>query len=656
MTIHPKYRPDIDGLRAVAILAVVLFHAFPTFLSGGFIGVDVFFVISGFLISTIIFGSLEKKNFSYREFYARRVKRIFPALLFVMVAVLVMGWIILLPDEWHRLGKHAYNGLLFLLNINLMQESGYFEPAASLKPLLHLWSLCIEEQFYLIWPILAVLIWKKTRFRAAWIILFILLSFATNIAFIDRKPAVTFYFPAMRLWELWAGAFLAYLTTCHKNPGAIARRRFPEHIAAINHFRSVIGLGFILVGACFLDKADAFPGFWALLPVIGSVALIDAGPQAVINRYILSNRMMIAFGLISYPLYLWHWPLLSFAKIIWGEALPTAMAVRCVLIAIIAAALTYFWIEKPLRFSPHIHHKTRILLLGWLVVFALAMAAYIPLVHVRLDNARTAEIITATKDWTFPYKYNYHRKDGFKSFTVGEGKKAYVLLIGDSHMEQYQPRLEKIMGPETPGLIFATAPGCAPLPGLNRINPDYHCDAFYDFAHGLMKDKRVTRIVISAYWEKYFGYAYGNSEADTLYDVTDPNHHDLTVNDVATRQAFKRLALDLRASGKKIFILQSNPTGSVYDPKQMLDRMHDRINAVPVDKALFLKTASPAREAVKRLATSTHAVLIDPVEFLCGQRTCPVVTSDGKPVNTDTDHIRASYAASHAVFVDKILH
>lgn len=203
---HPKYRADIDGLRAIAVLSVVIFHAFPKLLVGGFIGVDIFFVISGFLISTIIMGSLEQNSFSFIEFYSRRIKRIFPALLLVLIASFVFGWFMLLADEYKQLGKHIAGGAGFVSNFFFWNESGYFDNAAETKPLLHLWSLGIEEQFYIIWPLLLWLSWKNRFSLLTSTIIVIVISFALNVVKVQSDTTAAFYSPQTRFWELLAGS------------------------------------------------------------------------------------------------------------------------------------------------------------------------------------------------------------------------------------------------------------------------------------------------------------------------------------------------------------------------------------------------------------------------------------------------------------------
>ncbi|MEZ5488290.1 MAG: acyltransferase [Steroidobacteraceae bacterium] len=207
---QPKYRPDVDGLRAIAVLSVLVYHAFPDLLPGGFVGVDIFFVISGFLISGIILTRIQAGTFTFADFYARRIRRIFPALAAVLVACLLAGWLILFPVDYERLGGHVLAGAAFVSNLVLWRESGYFDTSSELKPLLHLWSLGVEEQFYLIWPVLLVL---AARFlhRILWAIVAVaLLSFAANLLLVGSHASAAFYLPITRFWELMLGSMLAY--------------------------------------------------------------------------------------------------------------------------------------------------------------------------------------------------------------------------------------------------------------------------------------------------------------------------------------------------------------------------------------------------------------------------------------------------------------
>jgi peptidoglycan/LPS O-acetylase OafA/YrhL len=344
------YRPDIDGLRAVAVLSVVGFHALPGAFPGGFIGVDIFFVISGYLISNIVFAGLDEGKFSFKHFYSRRIKRIFPALMLVLFVCLVLGHFVLLADEYKQLGKHVSAGAGFVSNIALWTESGYFDNAAEQKPLLHLWSLGIEEQFYLFWPPLVFLAWKR-RWVGGLLIALIGASFTINIAEVRHDPASAFYLPFSRMWELLIGCLLAYILRPSK-VGRIAR--LFERKLAVNT-ASAVGFLSILVALFALDSKTSFPGWAALLPTAGALLMISAGADAWVNRQILSKRSVVFVGLISYPLYLWHWPLLAFARITLSTRAGDGTVAVIVLASFPLAWLTYRFIEKPIRSAKTLH-------------------------------------------------------------------------------------------------------------------------------------------------------------------------------------------------------------------------------------------------------------------------------------------------------------
>ena len=339
---HSDYRPDIDGLRAIAVLSVITFHAFPSLLQGGFVGVDIFFVISGYLISKHIWEELAADSFSIRTFYARRVRRIFPALGLVLLASLFFGWVILTPAEYEQLGKHVASGAGFISNLVFWKEAGYFDNAADTKPLLHLWSLGIEEQFYIVWPLILGLLWRRPHH--AWWALPLLLgsSFAYSLYVVRHDTVADFYSPLTRFWELALGALLA-----HKSA---QRFGLPERYQPL---LSWLGFSMILFSVVILNSHDAFPGAWVLLPVLGAAFLIHAGERGAVNRHLMSHRWLVWVGLISYPLYLWHWPLLSFARIMESATPAPGMRVSLILASFILAWLTYKLIERPVRSRPH---------------------------------------------------------------------------------------------------------------------------------------------------------------------------------------------------------------------------------------------------------------------------------------------------------------
>jgi peptidoglycan/LPS O-acetylase OafA/YrhL len=293
-----RYRADIDGLRALAVLAVILFHTFPNELPGGFVGVDIFFVISGYLITQIILEDLDSGGFTAASFYSRRVRRIFPALILVLIVTFAFGWHYFLPIELASLGKNILASALFSANLMLLSEVNYFDVAAHVEPLLHLWSLGIEEQFYLVWPLLLWSLPRKRLLLATFIILSA--SFTLNITMIAHHPLETFYLPFTRAWELMAGAALAQ--TSREN----------EHH---HDLLATVGTGAIALSFFFINTKTPFPGLAAAIPVVGTLFLIRS-EGSFLNRVVLSNRATTSIGVISYPLYLWHWPLLVFAEVL----------------------------------------------------------------------------------------------------------------------------------------------------------------------------------------------------------------------------------------------------------------------------------------------------------------------------------------------------
>jgi peptidoglycan/LPS O-acetylase OafA/YrhL len=338
------YRADVDGLRAISILAVIGFHAFPDSLPGGFVGVDVFFVISGYLISILIFINLKTGTFSFADFYIRRAKRILPALILVLLVVWGIGYQSLIPADFARLGNDVAAGASYLSNIFFWNQTGYFDAPAAQKPLLHLWSLSVEEQFYFLFPFAVFLVWKTRLNLLLCVSVIGVLSFASSIALVSDHRSAAFYLPYNRFWELMIGSALAYAAVFRSVTS-------PQWGRISRNLLAVLGLALILAAIFALNPQKHFPGWWALMPTIGAAFLILSGENTWINRTILSNRFCVFVGLISYPLYLWHWPLLSFARTAQDEELSTAALIGLVALAFLLAWLTYEFFEKPIRFG-----------------------------------------------------------------------------------------------------------------------------------------------------------------------------------------------------------------------------------------------------------------------------------------------------------------
>jgi peptidoglycan/LPS O-acetylase OafA/YrhL len=478
--IHPTpYRSDIDGLRAVAVLAVVGYHAFPVYVAGGLIGVDIFFVISGFLISSIIFRSLEGGRFSYADFYARRVKRIFPALIVVLGTCLAFGWFAQNDLEYKPLGKHVAGGSAFIANILLWQESGYFARSAVFNQLLHLWSLGIEEQFYFVWPLVLSAIWPWKRVVPAAIGVVLLVSFGLNLLLVESEPTATFYLPATRFWELMLGAVLGY--------AALGQRlQAVQRSVPCREVLSWTGLALLVCALVFVNYTSAYPGKLALLPTLGAFCLIAAGADAGVNRRLLAFAPLVFVGLLSYPLYLWHWPLLSFAAVL-GSAPPSrALRVALVIAALLLAWLTYRFVERPIRRSPGLKIALPLAALTF-AIGAAGLAVYrndgVP---ARAVNARVlpqrqmlvqaAALDRQMREVTFRTELcaDLEMTEFAHSFCSSYGRHdaPRIVLWGDSHAWAWAPVFYDIAREHDLRVITFSVGGCPPLLGVRRADAD----------------------------------------------------------------------------------------------------------------------------------------------------------------------------------------
>ena len=484
--VETRYRADIDGLRAVSILLVVAYHAQPWLVRGGFIGVDIFFVISGFLITRIILSEAKAGTFSSLAFYARRVRRIFPALIVVLATTYLIGWIILLPDGFALLGKSTAAGVAFVSNLFQLNQTGYFAPEAAENPLLHLWSLGIEEQFYIFWPLLLVLLFGS-KYRRIRIAAIAAASFGLSLLIFLGLKEWSFYSPLPRAWELLAGGLLA-----SSQIEGVARQSSPLR----DNLLSAAGLAAIIGAAAALNKESLFPGAWALLPVLGAVLIIIA-PNSTVNRVLLSSRAMVAIGLISYPLYLWHWPLLSYLGII-RNGVPNAIEIwAVVIVAFILAWLTYRFVEIPLRRQPKaVAGLSFALLAVGLAGIATAANSGFPL---RFPAEIRAIAMLAPQS-----------NDGFgdKCFLEGpgarldancieQGDKPLLFLWGDSTAAALYPGLKRAEETVPFRLARFAVPGCAPI-----LAASVSCDGNNDLVFGFVKSSRPDIVLLHAMWDR----------------------------------------------------------------------------------------------------------------------------------------------------------
>jgi peptidoglycan/LPS O-acetylase OafA/YrhL len=488
-----KYRPDVDGLRAVAVVLVLHFHAFPAAMPGGFIGVDVFFVISGFLITGIIARELEQGRFSLLTFYARRVRRIFPALLVVLATALVLGWLWMLPAAFAQLGTDVFASAGFAANIALLLQSGYFDVESAKKPLLHLWSLGIEEQFYLAWPLILLL---AVRLRLSIIAVASTLgiaSFILNVALIGSHPVAAFYLPFTRAFELLLGAVLA----CSLN-------RVNQSTRA-SDIRAWTGAAMIAAAAALLDSHSAFPGWWAILPVAGTALLISA-PGAWICRIVLASPPLVWIGLISYPLYLWHWPLLVFGATIKFGPL-TLLERELVLIAsVLLAWATYRFIEKPIRFGRPSMRRLAGLCAGMVLI---GVAGGVVVWGRGFDFRLPAEIRAMASVPTQSQRWRVHEcmldlsvETSFATDCADHDRRPLVLVWGDSTAGALIPGLRKAQETKNFGIAQFTSSSC--IPALKADVPgNPNCRVMNDKVLTLARELQPDVVLLHGTWEKH---------------------------------------------------------------------------------------------------------------------------------------------------------
>jgi len=651
------YRPDVDGLRAVAVLAVLAFHGFPRVVPGGFVGVDVFFVISGFLISGIILDALKRGTFSFADFYARRIRRIFPALALVLVATVVLGWWTLIPADYRQLGAHVAAGAGFVSNVLLWRDAGYFDAAAESKPLLHLWSLGVEEQYYLVWPLLLFVLRRHIHRVLPMVAAFAVASFALNVFLVQRDPTATFYLPQTRFWELMLGGMLAYVRVFGPTDGGRRARPLLRAVRAalarapVRNALATAGALLVATALLVLDESSAFPGSWALLPTVGTTLLIAAGPDAWLNRRVLAHRGFVYIGLISYPLYLWHWPLLTYARLYIGAEPP--VLVRCAALAasVLLAWLTYELLEKRIRRARSTRARRRTVAalatsLSALAIYGLLASSY----YTRSRSAAVPGLVAVSEafdDWAYEGDHDI----------PGDTPRT-VLFIGDSHMQQYLPRIQKIAHEHAAPartVMAKTAGGCAPFPDIERRGR--RCAAFVEQALALARGPQVEIVVFGASWA-------GFVQRTDYRKVGDLDGAPLELEGADADWVLGRFEAelsDLVRRGKRVVIILSSPRGADFDPRKWVQRagwfdfhVHIDRSAVPLSEAMATSNEIDAR--LEAIARRVGATVVEPVDSICTVHGCPTIDAAGNPLFKDDTHLRASFVRDRFDALDRFVY
>jgi peptidoglycan/LPS O-acetylase OafA/YrhL len=614
-----SYRPDIDGLRALAVLSVLLFHA-GLGLEGGYVGVDVFFVISGYLITTLIVKDLETGRFTLLGFWERRIRRIMPPLVVVVLATVVAGWWLLLAEDYKELGQSVVAQALLLSNVFFWRESGYFEQSADLKPLLHTWSLAVEEQFYLFFPLLLVALRKASR-RLLWpvLVLALVVSFGLGVHWSHTRPEAGFYLLPTRAWELLLGALLAMAPAAFSFP----RRWMAELLG-------VAGLIMILYAVCAYDSRTPFPGAAALLPCLGSVFVISCGTRSIAGR-VLAWPWLVGIGLVSYSLYLWHWPLLVFPK--YWASVPLTLLQRLLLLASsgFLAVLSWKFVEQPFR--------KRVVCGTRRSIYALAAActAFLFLVGFALHlvqgvSSRIPSAAQAYADGRFDSSFrkevsleqalrgDFIRLGGQADRPVG------VLVWGDSHAMALLPIIDTLCKEKGVRGVAAVHYQTPPLVNYQSRGPYSLKDKTPQFATAVLdfvRAQKVPQVILTAAWNYHF--EEGGAQI---------------------KQSLLETLAQLKETGAKVWVMEDVPNHTFDVPRRLAAAVlfGGDVEALGVPLTEH-RSASALQHKVLRGLAPQHCTVLDPAGLLFNAQGFCRLASDGSSLYTDGSHISAHGAA-----------
>lgn len=640
------YRPEIDGLRAVAVIAVVVFHAFPALLPGGFVGVDVFFVISGYLITGIILADLDRGRFSFAGFYVRRARRILPALLLVLIACFLAGRFLLYPDEFLALCKHILAAAGFVSNYVLLQESGYFDVEAESKILLHLWSLGVEEQFYILWPFLMWLARKRGVKPGLFLLPLFGISLVLCVYETAAHPARAYFSLPTRGWEPLLGALLAVFLQARPAPAA-ASNDSGKRGAGTTRRNGVAAAGLTLIAAALalIDRDKVFPGVWALVPTAGAALVIAAGPAAWGNRALLARPLLVYVGRISYPLYLWHWPLLTFAHVTSQEnETPAWLRLAIVIASLFLAALTYHCIERPVRARQRIVARPARLA-------ALALAAGIAALAISQavkERDFMGMLMAQRNKWSAQSNAACERRYGpdYLTFCMLSAPLPRVLLFGDSHANQFYPGLAARRG-DLGVLSIGNGP---PLDGIqvkfgHRIGHAWEAGhwSYQKVMNIVANEHGLETVVMQAHWAPLTdGHFYLESDRK--------HHGEVSLREVAGEapgDARRLLKAGLARSVSRLRSLGKNVVIAIDTPEPLIDlgyclRIHG-IECAFSKAEVLVRQASFRAEVEDLRRADPELKVFDPVPILCPGETCPAVR-DGRLLYRDNSHV-SEYAS-----------
>ncbi|SDA17254.1 acyltransferase family protein [Sphingomonas sp. NFR15] len=611
-----RYRPEIDGLRALAVLPVILFHAGVTFFSGGFVGVDVFFVISGFLITGILYREISAGKFSILNFYERRIRRLFPALFAMLAASSAIGWFILLPDEFAAFGRQILATCLFMSNILFWSEDGYFDAESATKPLLHTWSLAVEEQYYIIFPLL---LWLMVRYARSAIRPIVMLGIVGSLVVselvLHRFPSTAFFMLPTRAWELLIGALVALI---------------PAYSGRYAAVLAWAGVGAILIPVLTFQESMLFPGIAALPPCAGAAAILWAS-RGTSCAVALSNRGLRFFGLISYSLYLWHWPIIVFLGLKFGMPMSPDLTVVAILLSLAVATASWRFVERPLRKGggkPFVwSFGGACLTAGMSVAAILIVGNGLPARFTSMQNRMVDLSIREGAAMEAAYRCGAAHKIGIRKKVgvcdVGPGGRPRLVILGDSEAMALKPAFSAALERSDIPARLISKPGCPPLLGLDRVETSRGCAAASAAMAAYVRAVKPAAIILVANWRNVLSAKNTIFAGRTSYDAA-------SRLDNVTR-ALSRTVAVYRSMGVRIGIVRSLPGATTS-----VGRAVARSSLAPLHYTLADHRAAfvPLNRAIDALRPDA---IVDPADITC-RSLCAVTDAAGTPLYWDASH------------------
>ncbi|MDA7760271.1 acyltransferase [Amylibacter sp.] len=626
-----KYRPEVDGLRALAIVPVVFFHANFSAFSGGFVGVDVFFVISGYLISSLILSDVAQGSFSFTSFYERRARRILPALFLVIACSMPFVWLLYLPNDMKDFSESVAAVPLFLSNFVFESQSGYFERATDIKPLIHTWSLAVEEQFYLFFPAVLLLL---LRFGKVWMFCLIILLSILSLALAEwgtrHAPTDAYFLLPTRIWELLLGVLVAFYL-------------FYQKQQCISDIGCLLGILMILVSIFIFDTETPFPGISALLPTIGTcLFILFAGPQTI-SFQIFSNRYVVLLGLISYSLYLWHQPIFAIVKYQSNENLSTSTSIMMIVISTILAFISWKYIEAPWRDASRVSNEKLTICGVVFSVFFITFGIIGSLMNGDLYrfNNETLAISNPTSGSSCPTP-----KVADGGCLIGDiTKSPSIIVLGDSHARALTASLHVQMSKSGKTALLYASDWCPPLLKVDVSNDDEdNCGSTRDTAFSrTLSDPNITTIILHAEWANYTtGTRWGKRSLRFISDEL-TIHNSIDENQNVFARGINRTISRLIDANKQLIIVKSVPEYEVNVPNYLAIQFSKTgsldADSFQVTQVVYDHRNKVVHEGFNESMQTPDLIFIDPFQLLCPFNLCQIVDANQRVLYNDGNHL-----------------